>query len=438
MTTKHIHPFDIFSVPWLFGLNYLLLFGLTAIDAIFNLGRSSIRARDIFTYFHVVSPTALAYVWLGYCVFLLGYCLPIGKQIAALIHKGFPFISRRSSFVGRRRFFVYLVILFGFTFPIIVLYVQRFGVGGRIVGTEEFDLSFSYLNVVGGISFFIYSLGVWQFMLSRRSGTGKMPRGYTLFVWGCMFALQIIFGIWIGSRTHLVRVLLVAVLAYHYGYRRIGVRFTLVGVLVLMALVMPFMVLQREFLVGVSPAIDSFLDTLAWGWNSIMQHYSSLESFTVIFERLDFAPEPDPLWMLFGGLIPRVLWPDKPFSTWGPRFSLWATGFHSDFFAPTLPGEMLLYFGHIGALIALMLLGILWRTAFTFSIDSKNAPSGSGFIYIALLSQAVPQWEVNFLGSYNAFLRNAIIGLLVFFIVSASRSKVMRTPVAQSQYSDLT
>jgi len=435
MATKHTRHCDFLSVPWMFGANYFLLFGLTAIDAIFDLGRSSIRARDVFISFHGVSALALAYVWLGYCMFLLGYYLPGGRVIANLIPKGFPFISRRSSFVSQRRFSICIMLLFSLTFPLMISHVQRFGVGGRIAGTEEFDPISSY-NFAGDVSFIVYSLGVWQFMLSRRRGADKVPRGYTLFVWGCMFALETIFAIWIGSRTHVVRVLLVAVLAYHYGHRRIRGRVVLVGALVLIAFVVPLLALPRGGLKGGSPAPDSLQSVVAWGWDSIMKHYSSLESFTVTFERLDSAPQPDSLRMIIlGGLVPRAIWPDKPFSTWGYEFSYWVTGYATDAYVATLPGELLLHFGYIGALIAMMVLGILWRTAFTALIRSENRPCRLGFIYIVLLSQALPQMEVGFVGPSSALLRTTVISLLVFFVVSTGRFTVTRTPANESHHS---
>jgi hypothetical protein len=307
--------------------------------------------------------------------------------------------------------------------------IQRFGAGGRIIGVEDYEPSSSYLFVAGEISVVVYSLGVWQFMVSRRSGAEKLSKGYIVFIWGGMFAAQILFALWVASRTRLVTVIVIATLAYHYGYRRIRARRTLAAALIVLVFVMPIIAWQRELPEGRSD-VGSVSTMLRWGWDSIMKRNSSLEGFTVTFESLESAPHPDPLWqVLSSGLIPRSLWANKPFSTWADRFSEWSTGLPSSAFFPSLPGEMLLHFGYIGALLSMMVLGILWRMTFIFFIDSKRPTLG--FIYVVLFSQAVSQIEVGFVVPYGALLRNAVICILLFFFVSRSSPKGLRKRSSQ-------
>jgi hypothetical protein len=140
--------------------------------------------------------------------------------------------------------------------------------------------------------------------------------------------------------------------------------------------------------------------------------YSALEGFTVAFEHLNTAPQPDSFAVvLASGLIPRFLWPEKPFSTYSDRFTGWASGMRASMFFPSMPGELVLHFGYIGGLIAMGVLGIGWRTLFTYCVALNNATLG--FAYLVLASQAVTQLEVGFVVSYGALLRDATISLFV-------------------------
>jgi hypothetical protein len=256
-----------FAVTWLFGANYFLMFGLSVVDHLLPFGDSSQRLSQLFVDYQGVSPIVLAYIWVGFMLFVVGYNMQVGQKLAELIDHSCLFMRDRSRFVGARRFFVYSLLLFGITFPVMVLAVQRFG-AGRVMGSEDFDPSASGQYVAGEVCFIIYALGVWRFMLSKQPGSREMPRGFGIFVWGGMFALQVGFSVWLGSRTRLMTVLLTAVMAYHYAYRPIKGRAALLGGVLAIGVVLPAVAFQRDAPED-RPPLDSVSSVIGWGWDSM-------------------------------------------------------------------------------------------------------------------------------------------------------------------------
>ena len=410
------HRLDIMSPPVLFGGMYLLFFGLTAIDVALVQDPTIYRLRYSFLHFQELSASALSYVWFGYLVFVLGYYLPIGRAVAQVI-------PGRDSCISPERASIVTMVLFGATFLTLAWFVRRFGIGRR-QGVEDPTVDVLFLSVVGELSFIFFALGVWRFMLSRRPGTHEMSIGDVLFVWCVMFPLQVAFSVWSGGRSTLLIVFLIILLGYHYGYRRIRMRTLGLGVLLFAVLMGPSIVFLRDDR-DVKDIIE--IASPAFVWGSVMARNSSLEGFTVTFEDLENAPEPeDSLWLLLGSVIPRVLWSDKPVSLWMQEFSAWSGGSSEASFLPSLPGEFLLRFGYVGGLIAIMLLGVFWRVAFSVFIGFGERPFAWGFVYLILLSQGLSTVESGFVIPYGALLRLVVVGLATFFLVRTRRARPTR------------
>lgn len=414
--SKVVRRFDPMSAPVLYGGMYFLLFGLGPIDVAFFRGVDTYRVGRLFLNFHGISFAALAYVWLGYALFVLGYYLPVGRIVGSV------FSTSRLSFSSWRTSIV-TAVLFSIAYLVVVLYAQQYGYVRRAI-TEESDPA-SFLLIVGDLSLIAFSMGVWHFMLSRRPNGPRMSRKTILFVWGVMLPLQMHLYIWGGTRIRVAFMLLIIMLAYHYGYRRLSGRFLIIGAFIIFGIVMPVIAFVRAP-AGNKPALDSVSSGFTWVWDSVMQRTSGLEGFTVMWENLDRVPEPDPLWMIVASVVPRVIWPNKPFSTWSERFSTWASNIPSAQLTPTLTGELLLHFGHVGGLLAMLALGILWRIARSALIGFRPHPFASGFIYICLLTFSLQAIEGGFVIEYGALLRFLVVGLLLLWIVSTRRPQSVR------------
>jgi hypothetical protein len=160
--------------------------------------------------------------------------------------------------------------------------------------------------------------------------------------------------------------------------------------------------------------------SLAGAWDSFMERSSALEGFMIAYENPDATPPPDSMWLtLASGAIPRFLWPDKPGTTFGHDFSVWITGRkNAEGYGPGLPGELMLSFGNLGGLLAMFGLGVLWRTLFEATIGS-GLGTGGAFIYFSILPTLITV-EMGFVVQYALVLRFLLVGLLIYWMASAS------------------
>jgi hypothetical protein len=158
-----------------------------------------------------------------------------------------------------------------------------------------------------------------------------------------------------------------------------------------------------------------------------MSRTSAIEGFTVTFEHSASAPSPEPLWLIGGSVVPRVIWRGKPLPDWSQRFSVWVSGIPDTLLTPTLPGELLLHFGYLGALLAMAGLGVLWRTLYVLLLGSRQAPRTSGFLYIYLLALSLQTFEAGFTIEYGALARFMMVGCVMWLAATRRRPRVVQT-----------
>ena len=429
------------SPPVLVGLTYLALFGMGALD-ILMVTDGRLRLRNVFVLFTGLSVPALIYLAAGYMLFVAGYYVKAGKLIAGL----FPI---RSGQLRSSRISILTVVTFSFTFAILVAYTYVEGYGRRVGGSETGTGSFlDNLVLLGEMSWIPMSLGLYYYWLARKGsrdrGVGresagpKISKGFSFFVWKVMLPLQTAVGVWIGRRSRIVEVVLIALAAYHYTYRRVPF-LTLARYGVLLIAAVPVLGTIRDRMFSNMPRQETRL-SLQGAWDSFMERSSALEGFTIAFENLDSAPAADPWWLTFvGGTIPRFLWQNKPTTTFTKEFSVWITGDKlAEEYGPALPGDLMLNFGYLGGLLAMGALGVFWRVLYEATIGA-GLGTGSGFIYFSILPTLMSV-ETGFVIQYGLVVRFVLVGLLVYWLASAkvaSRSDHPRRPVRVSRISRL-
>ncbi len=390
---------DSLAPPILVGATYVLVYVLGAIDASVDPDMLGPRLRYNLIWYEGVSIAGLAYLFAGYALFTLGFYARLGTPPAATPHnETHRYNPRRASWLTT----ILFLSLFGF----LLLYTLQQGYG-RFQGSGQTGLE--NLSLLGEMSIVPFGLGLYRFMLDKGNRLSTISRWDTWFLWLVMFPCQVGFSVFTGTRSRLLGILIMVLAAYHYGHQQLRPRSLLLVTFAIVTLFMPGIALLRTDAAS-RPDVN-----LGFIWESMMDRTSALEGFTIAFEHPDDTPEPDPLYQVFvSGLVPRLIWPDKPLSTWGERFTLWATGQPVTWASPGLPGELLLDFGYAGGLLAMLMLGILWRRLFLW----LGSPSGeaSGFIYIVLLPVLL-QTEVGFVSPYSMLLRLLAVSTVVYLLV---------------------
>jgi hypothetical protein len=412
--------FDVLSPPVLVGATYVALFGMAALD-ILMVTDGRLRLRNEFRLYTGLSTPALIYLAAGYALFVAGYYVKAGKLIAAL----FPI---RSGQLRSSRIPIITVVMFSFTFAILVAYTYVEGYGRRAGSSDAGTGGFlENLSLLGEMSLIPMSLGFYYYWLvrknSRDAGSGreaarlKISKGFTFFLWRVMLPLQIAVGIWTGTRTRVIEVLLIMLAAYHYTYRRLRI-LALARYGLLIIAVVPVLGTVRDRMFSNLERAETRL-SLQGVWDSFMERSSALEGFTIAFEYPDAAPPPDPLWLtVVSGTIPRFLWRNKPNTTFSKDFSVWITGDKlAAEFGPALPGELMLILGDLGGLVAMCALGVLWRVLYEATIGA-GLGTGSAFIYFSILP-TLTSVEAGFVLQYGVVIRFMIVGLLVYWLASA-------------------
>jgi hypothetical protein len=413
--------FDVLSPPVLVGVTYIALFAMSAIDIIV-VTDGRFRLRSEFLLYQGLSIPALTYLAVGYLLFVIGYYVKAGKLIAGLS-------PIRSGHLRASRIPILTVVIFCFTFAILLAYSYEVGYGRRVGASDTGNGGFlDGLVLLGEMSLIPLSLGLYYYWNAKKyardrgnaaANDAERPRvtkGFSFFIWKVMLPLQLGIGIWIGTRSRVVEVVLITLAAYHYTYRRLRVS-TLACYAALLIIAVPVLGVVRDNMFnGFRP--ESRL-SLSGAWDSFMDRTSALEAFMIAYDNPDSTPPPDPMWLvLVSGTVPRFLWRNKPGTTFGHDFSVWITGRKNiDGYGPGLPGELMLGFGHLGGLLAMFGLGVFWRILYEATIGAGFG-TGSAFIYFSLLP-ALTGVEMGFVTQYGLVIRFLLVGLLIYWVASA-------------------
>ena len=397
------------SPPALLAAAYTVGFGFSAIDGLVEAVNPALigyRLRWVFDYDTALSIGALVHLALGYTLFLLGYRLRLASTTTTSR-------SIRDRAIAPAVTSVVTTLAFIATFGTLAAYTASVGYGRYVALDDGGTSSLENLALLGELSILPFSLGMFRFAIWRRTnGASYMSLFDRAFTWVVMLPLQIGLGVFIGSRSRVLAMLLVAVGAFHYGYRRLTLRWLLTVVAFCVLVVLPGISFLRTAADDRPKVEPSLL------WENLMERGSSLESFTVLFANLNAAPTPDPLWLTVAtGLVPRTIWPTKPMATTASQFSEWASGRRSAGLSPSLPAELLLHFGYAGGLIAMFVLGFIWRLIFVRlgPTSERAGASPSGFLYLALMPTFL-SLDAGFVNPYSVLIRFLVVGVPMLIV----------------------
>ncbi len=404
---KQKQQIDLLSPPLMMAGGYLLLFGVGILDILYFDDRSRLRMTILF--YRGLSWEANVYLALTYVFFVVGYYLtPAGAITRSLKPAQRQWLPQRTTLVTTTFFLA--------TFAVLMLYTLQIGYGRYGGGGGE---TFANLVLLGELSFIPYAFSLVRYVQAKASvAQVAMSQFDRFFLWWVMLPAQLGFSIFIGIRSRAVVVVLMALTAFHYGYKRLELKwFAILGIAILF-LAVPLLERLRldpraQLLL---PQESSSFSVRAW--QSIAGRTSAIETFTVIYENTAIVPEPDPIhWALITGLVPRFLWPGKPVYTFNERLTLWAVGVRDlSWMGPTLPGELLLMLGSAGALAFMGFLGALWRVIKDICrVDEKG---GVWIVLYVVLIRAVMTIEVGFVIPYATLLRYLLATVLLILVTT--------------------
>jgi len=292
---------------------------------------------------------------------------------------------------------------FVITFGVLVVYTMQVGYG-RFEGSGNDALE--NLSLLGELSLIPCVFSLVRYFQMRSGAPGAQMSGWDrAFLWGVMFPGQLILSAVVGTRSRFVTFIVVAAAAYHYSARRLHPVKIVVASVITLAIVVPALSRIRQ--------TESETLSVRTGWESLAGRTSAAESLTIIYENLDTAPEPDPFyWTVLTGVVPRFLWPGKPQSLAAERLTYWAVGRRAGWAGPTLPGELLMLFGYAGGLLAMAVLGILWRLLYEVSRVGERSPAVT--LYIVALPTLLTA-EVGFVSPYSVLMRFMLVSVLMLF-----------------------
>jgi hypothetical protein len=359
---------------------------------------------------------------LTYLFFVAGYFLMPGAALVSTIHPA----ERRWN---PERTSVVTTIFFLATFTVLVMYVLTAGYGRYGAGQNGTE-ALANLSLLGELSMIPYAISLVR---AARHRTGApdtyMSRWDWWFLWLVMLPAQVGLSVFIGVRSRAVTLAVMAVVAFHYGYKPVRLRTYVVFGAVLLFVVTPLLGWMRQDYIMTLPEQSASYSVKSW--ESVAGRTSAIETLTVIYENRARVPKPDPVyWGLIMGLVPRFVWPSKPMFTFNERLTAWAVGGNNRFswMGPTMPGELFVSLGVAGSLAFFLFLGGLWRALYEFArLHGRE-------VWLPLYLVAIPailSLEVGFVSPYATITRFlAVTAILLHFITLPARGRVSeRKPV---------
>ena len=220
------------------------------------------------------------------------------------------------------------------------------------------------------------SIFVWALPVVNDWSAGRRAR---IWMIAGLFLTSLLVYILTSSKAALVNGVLVLLVCRHYALRPVRLR-TVVLLAAAFLVVLPVLYLHRA--VGLSSELVTRLDwrTLTAGFQIFLGRSYLADSFGAI---LLYTPRVYPYrygapWLeLLYFWVPRAWWPTKPvtFSIgFGETyFSSYDQG-RLSFISPTLPGDAYLNFGTPGVAVVFLLLGMLLRRWYEWSVGDRPRP----------------------------------------------------------------
>lgn len=346
-------------------------------------------------------PLSLVYISIGFAGLTAGYFMPVGRWLSNIAEKRAPKWEWRPE-----RFWIAGLVLLAIGSGVNILgFLQGILGFQRNIDIGSFDAALYFLLTLLTMG----TVLLWLSVFSTKQRTGMF---YIILMLLILFIpLRMAF---MGSRGGLIVGLLPIVFAYYHSGRKIKLKSTLIfATLAMVALIVGSAygtifrnIKGTEASVAVESYSEMVLDTfdhmlaadpgviLTETSNALIARVENLTSVAVVvsnYEKLApyeaaYGLENNIINDLFGALIPRFLWTNKPPTSDARSYSDLYFNFGDNSFAVTPFGDLLRNFGPIGIPFGMMLLGFYLRFIYSSLIETPLSSIWRKTCYYVLLT----------------------------------------------------
>ena len=425
--------FDLLEPIYFILALYLLYFGIRAAWILTNspLVRTAPNL-NIVADINIIT-LALLYILIGVVFLIIGYY----SRLPAAIYKVLPRVKlswKNERKTIKRIYILYGVGLFFRLFAIAQGLFLVFGVRGIPIALANIAHAF------GQIPLFAYALYAVYFFSAK-------DRKPSRIIGVIMLISEVSFAFISGWRGNFIILLLVSLIAYHYGYRKLRIRYLLISLAIVMFAVFPLVTAHRAvyhvvreenisvltgrgFLRLASAALEvvkeqTLREHITHSLASFMNRFIGIDSLAVTVkltpEVMDFqlgrTISPLLLWP-----IPRVIFPDKPELSLGGMFGVKFWGWPEEPWhgsaAIMRVGEFYLNFHLVGIILGMFLSGIIYRFIYLYFIKGSIADKRIGVFLYSVAFFRLISIESNITMAYAGLLQTVLFGFVIAWLIS--------------------
>ena len=377
--------FDVYEIRNVFTLGYFMSFGISTLYSI------NIRMRYIEeSVFYEVFPRVLMYAMAALLLFYAGYHNNISRSIA----KKLPVLDG----IWDKSRVTLVTIAFAAIGIALYLYLLLQS-GGLLFYLENVyrinDLLMGNYYLFLMAKTFLFSALIICYAWAQETLSIR-------YVFGAYFLLLVmfLFGITTGYRGTIFMPILGMMIVRHYSPSRISYeKYFLILFIVVNVSLIPLYSITRysSSELGNYDAVESDDDhAMVYALN----RYYGVESFALIIDKIDHGLELQygkTILSIFYEVIPRGIWPDKPFSTG----FLFVDIFMPDYFLSrlvagmsTLPGELYWNFSLIGMLISMFFIGLFFKISYSYFTMNLNKSTILVYLPFVIYAFAVNEGSI--------------------------------------------
>ncbi|MGB7070320.1 MAG: O-antigen polymerase [Pyrinomonadaceae bacterium] len=394
-------------------------------------------------------PLTLAYVMIGFAGLTIGFIIPYGRRIGAMIGNWLPAADWKTDQV-----------------PFPTLFLLMLGIANTILGFVQGILGYQHINLEERGAFdgivFLMSL-FWQeatFLLCLYLFRSKRMTVFNVLVTVVVFLTAFTRSAFQGNRGSLLSMFVLVSFAYVLSGKKISIKHYSAGaVIVTLAIIIGMVygttfrnIKETEAQVGIGDYVEvvgKTFDTLAakgigssldTGFTALTERIEAVSSLAVVVSNYEALAPYEEAWGINNNImidtvvffIPRIVWPDKPVGIEPHRYGDLYFNYGENSFTMTPMGDLLRNFGPIGVPLGMILLGFLIRVIYAALVENREFSFWRVTLFYMLFV------SISFEGSFSLIVPTlfkfgtfSVIGLLIvaFFIGTGKGVVNSRRPV---------